>query len=681
MATIKLDDITCPITCDIMNDPVTGTDGKNYERAAIQEWLAEHGTSPWNRTHMTALQLTPNRVLKDQIERYRAANPVNMTAQSKPFIAEPCLLTATGHGDFVHLQVTPPLDGPRKPIVIGLGIDMSGSMDELAAAGEASAVGISKRDLVVHSVKAIASMLGPEDMLFFVRFSDRADVCLSPTFMDVSGQEKAFSLADTLKPNGNTNIWHCLQVLNGIASKPEFAGRNVVSAILTDGAANVRPRKGEPEAFKGLPRSENMSTFAYGNELDSKLMSDIATVGLGSLSYLPDYSMLGVFINWVAGALSTCSQNKVVTVSYADGSTSVHQTGLIQYGQARNFVLKTTVPVKHVTMDGLQVTVASGTVNALALARYDILSAVKQCICNEGQGNTYTDVYKKWAGSLDPMVKELIRDCKPCGEDDEGQISIATRYWGTWGKHYSRSWLKAQEMELCMNFKDPGLQIYGGDMYRALQTMGDEVFCNLPPIKPTSQRSYYAASVSTINAPALYNPQIFLGAGGCWAPSSLVLMADGSRMPIEKVRKGMLVWTPDGPALVDYALVLGSKQQKQYMCQVGDLLITPYHPIKNKTGEWVFPISIVVPVEMVMPVVHNLILSSGHVIDLGGVLSVSLGHEFGGPIIEHKFFGSRASVLKDLVQISGFKDGHVVFKDLHSVRDSAGAITGWYDAA
>jgi len=664
-----------------MNDPVTGTDGKNYERVAIEEWLREHGTSPWNRQHMTAVQLIPNRLLKEQAIRYRAANPVNLPVQSKPFVAEPCVLTAVSNGTFLHLQVTPPPIGPRKPLVIGLGIDMSGSMDDLAAAGEAGAAGISKRDLTMHSVKTIASMLGPDDMLFLVRFSDSAEVCLQPTFMDAVGKEKAFSVTETLMPGGYTNIWHCLQVLNRIASRPEFVGRNVVSAILTDGAANIRPRLLEVESFKRLPRSENMSAFAYGNELDSKLLADIASIGLGSLGYIPDYSMIGIFINWVAGALSTCSQNKTVTVTYTDGSTSLHQTGLIQYGQPRNFVLKTTVPLLHVTMDGEQVQVTNRLISDLALARYDIINAVKSCIGQDGAMNTYADLYAKWAGSLDPLVKELIRDCKPRGEDDEGQVSMATRYWGTWGKHYSRAWLKAQEMELCMNYKDPGLQIFGGTIYRALQAMGDEVFCKLPPIKPTSQRSSYTMASAPATAAAVYNPGLFLGGGGCWAPGSLVLMADGTRMPIEGVRKGMSVWTPDGDALVDYSLVLGSKQTSQLMCQLGDLWITPWHPVQNKSGNWVFPSSMVPVVDRIMPVVHNLILNKSHIIDLNGVKSVTLGHEFGGPIIEHKFFGSRSSVIRDLANVSGFNDGHVVFKDLRAVRDTTGVITGWYDAA
>ena len=36
----------CPITAEIMEDPVVIADGKTYERAAIEQWLARSNLSP-----------------------------------------------------------------------------------------------------------------------------------------------------------------------------------------------------------------------------------------------------------------------------------------------------------------------------------------------------------------------------------------------------------------------------------------------------------------------------------------------------------------------------------------------------------------------------------------------------------------------------------------------------------
>ncbi len=36
----------CPITHQLMTDPVVDPDGHSYERSAIENWLKEHSTSP-----------------------------------------------------------------------------------------------------------------------------------------------------------------------------------------------------------------------------------------------------------------------------------------------------------------------------------------------------------------------------------------------------------------------------------------------------------------------------------------------------------------------------------------------------------------------------------------------------------------------------------------------------------
>ena len=46
----------CPITQVIMTDPVTTADGHVYERAAIEEWLEEHVTSPITNEDLLHLQ-------------------------------------------------------------------------------------------------------------------------------------------------------------------------------------------------------------------------------------------------------------------------------------------------------------------------------------------------------------------------------------------------------------------------------------------------------------------------------------------------------------------------------------------------------------------------------------------------------------------------------------------------
>ena len=61
----------CPITKDVMEDPVCSPDGHTYERIAIIQHLEHEGKSPMTRQEMSEGQLMPNRVLKSIIDKWR----------------------------------------------------------------------------------------------------------------------------------------------------------------------------------------------------------------------------------------------------------------------------------------------------------------------------------------------------------------------------------------------------------------------------------------------------------------------------------------------------------------------------------------------------------------------------------------------------------------------------------
>jgi len=61
-------DFFCPITLDVMEDPVTAADGVTYERTAIEAWMARKGAVGIYRTPLTSRELHTNRALKAAIE-------------------------------------------------------------------------------------------------------------------------------------------------------------------------------------------------------------------------------------------------------------------------------------------------------------------------------------------------------------------------------------------------------------------------------------------------------------------------------------------------------------------------------------------------------------------------------------------------------------------------------------
>jgi pyruvate/2-oxoglutarate dehydrogenase complex dihydrolipoamide acyltransferase (E2) component len=55
-----LDEYMCPITAEIMTDPVCTLDGFTYERTAITEWLRTNDTSPATGARLESKKLIPN---------------------------------------------------------------------------------------------------------------------------------------------------------------------------------------------------------------------------------------------------------------------------------------------------------------------------------------------------------------------------------------------------------------------------------------------------------------------------------------------------------------------------------------------------------------------------------------------------------------------------------------------
>uniref|UniRef100_A0A8C3K4Q2 WD repeat, SAM and U-box domain-containing protein 1 n=1 Tax=Calidris pygmaea TaxID=425635 RepID=A0A8C3K4Q2_9CHAR len=65
------DEFLCPITRELMKDPVIAADGYSYEKDAIEKWISnKRRSSPMTNLPLPTLVLTPNRTLKMAIGRW-----------------------------------------------------------------------------------------------------------------------------------------------------------------------------------------------------------------------------------------------------------------------------------------------------------------------------------------------------------------------------------------------------------------------------------------------------------------------------------------------------------------------------------------------------------------------------------------------------------------------------------
>ena len=65
--------LQCPITQEIMNDPVIAADGQTYERRALARWLRRNNSSPLTGLEMDAW-MVPNHAVKSMIAKLNSTS-------------------------------------------------------------------------------------------------------------------------------------------------------------------------------------------------------------------------------------------------------------------------------------------------------------------------------------------------------------------------------------------------------------------------------------------------------------------------------------------------------------------------------------------------------------------------------------------------------------------------------
>ena len=169
-------------------------------------------------------------------------------------------------------------------------------------------------------------------------------------------------------------------------------------------------------------------------------------------------------------------------------------------------------------------------------------------------------------------------------------------------------------LQQCLNFKDPGLQSYGGQHFTALRAVAEKLFCQLPPPVPTHAHLYSGSNVS-IHMESYCDIR-----GVCFDGDAPVAMFDSATKRVRDIVAG--------DRLVGGArAVCGSNPGPagQHMVRLGEMWVTPYHPVRVG-GEWVFPATLAPPQRVAVPYTYDFVLDSGHVACVGGVECVTLGH-------------------------------------------------------
>jgi hypothetical protein len=586
--------------------------------------------------------------------------------------------------------------------------------------------GLSVLDIVKHAIKTIIRNLGDKDRVALIAYSNAASSIAALTVCNDAGRRSLEQSLNSLDPAGMTNLWDGLKVgLEQLKNDPQ-PGRLQHMMLFTDGLPNINPPRGILPMLKRLKDKEGgklpctINTFGFGYELDSELLSQLANDGSGAYNFIPDAGFVGtVFVNAMANLLVSSGFNATLTlkpqggasiVEVVGGPTMVDEDGgktitlgLLQFGQSKDLV----VHMNGYSSDCLKATVhystRAGPTPMMAESNRCMMpnaQSVERQRCRLRTVDTIREAMKilklttrdKAAGKELPFaeaqgfIHQLIQELKTSPvagleeiqyllEDIEGQVteSLSREDWYTkWGQHYLPSLMSAHLIQQCNNFKDAGVQAYGGALFQTIRDQADDIFLTLPapepkvapaPPVPSPMAASLSRPIAVAVAPSM---PISMAAfhdrfSGCVDGSCLVRMACGRMQPLVNVRKGDAVATRSGGAgIVECAVWTRLASQEMPLVELSDgLRLTPYHPVLSH-GEWKFPASLA-PIQIRhCDVICTLMLEEGvDSIEVDGTHCIVLGHGVTTGVAKHPFYGSRHRVLEALSKLRGFSSGLV----------------------
>eukprot|EP00494_Astrolonche_serrata_P006186 UN06203 len=428
-----------------------------------------------------------------------------------------------------------------------------------------------------------------------------------------------------------------------------------------------------------------VNTFGFGYSLDSPLLVDLSVEGNGTYSFIPDASLVGtIFVNTVSNVLSTYATELVVKIEHSNGSkvvdvfgthpqvdtswgAQIHMGSLFS-GQSKGIVVRMKKKLKEksegekekIEEDDDETYLCAtaefrprgttklsklteeikggGTVHEVEIHRRRLEFVTKVA---EGMKQAKADDHPKAAATLmRNFVKEIeaseLYKWKAKGDqrfldfikDISGQAVEAfskKEYYDKWGKHYLPSLSRAHLLQQCNNFKDPGVQHYGGKVFEKIRDQADKIFLSLPAPKPKvspvfAQYGGRGASQQKKSYKPVSMSSYYSRSAPCFEGFNTVKMANGSNKLVKDVERGDFVWTKTGKSVVRCVIKTNMPTGKCDLVRLpkSELLLTPWHPVRIK-GIWKFPADISCITTQKCDAVYSFVLDSHHVMNINNV--------------------------------------------------------------
>lgn len=705
------DHFICPISQDIMKDPVVDPHGISYERAEIVRWLNQNHTDPITRSRpLYVNQLVPNLALKATIEDYLKQNaPSNIGAkkQRTSYNSAPYQILLTpiveSFEDTTIVTLKTNASHDSLPVHIVAVVDVSGSMGDEVEVKTTTGVernGLSKLDITKHALNTIINSLSEHDVMTLITFSTNAKLLAENVQVDQIGKTRLLNLVKNMQPDCQTNIWDGLLVALKCIERSIQSNKSTSIFLLTDGIPNIQPNRGHEHALSEqlakMTQKCTINTFGFGYQLDSTLLKNLSTLGGGLYSFIPDAGFVGtVFINALANQFLTCVIKPNIIVKYTDGTTSLHELGSCKIGIDRSVFIKRTKQIEKLTItytnalsqeestlefvpSGIEVeneydivndeSVDTGVSNLTLTqpnkfytlqadqhvekilnegVRDDIIRLINKVLTFGVCQQSNNDINTFISNYMDHMINQYIKNVV---DDATGQIRIALSnqdYYEKWGKHYLLSLAMSHSLQNCSNFKDKGLQLYSNQLLEINRTNLDQIFLSIPAPIPSAKRSSNSNKYTSVNMSSYNNSN-----APCFSGDCTVQTIDGF-VKVKDIRVGDRILS-SSKNFVEVTHIIKTTQQNSSKVIVfpDGLIITPGHPV-FVDGEWILPENVCGTFEdsSYKRDLYDFCVNVDHIININGIQCVTLGHNLtGNSLIEHEYLGSQ-NVMRDIEHI------------------------------
>lgn len=615
----------------------------------------------------------------------------------------------------ILISINPPPGTRRVPVNLVCVIDISGSMDSPAniktkdsnGNEKVEDTGLTVLDVVKHALKTIVGNMGDSDRLGIVTFSDSARREFELMCMNSEGREAALRVVEGMHTEGSTNLYDGLKKgMEMLSDAGDGNGRMGISSLflLTDGQPNIEPPRGSAAMLKKYLDEHvvnfTINTFGFGYYLDSVLLDILAVYGGGSYAFIPDAGMVGtVFVHALSNLLVTIANRVRVSVEPMNGTVLKNdggvlgdhicvptswgvdiQPGTIRYGQSKDVLIHAEhvgeAPYLRVTLHydiWNSQTIITKTYEATNFAttaadkiqvskhrhRLTAVTILRNGLKNPSDaGKAIEDLLN----SIPATASHSTRAIQSLIEDLSKQASFAFRpnWFESWGRHYIPSLSRAHLMQECNNFKDPGVQHYGGELFQRIRDEVDKVFDNLPPATPS--RSTYDNATGSYVPPAPVRMTMYNNRDDpCVRGDALVYLKDETLRRVDGLRKGDELRNGAKVVCVVRTKIPSTETMLVDLSGTQPFFITPWHPVRPlSTSAWTFPTNVTEPKATPCDAVYSFLLDEHHVMEIctgkTDYQCVTLGHDFHDPVCEHAFFGSE-KVVEHLKTFPGFANG------------------------